>query len=120
MGGRGRHPTSNLLSATGEFKKRIRRQLEGVPEMITDVKKALCSGKVTNNQLPEVGYRVAAITSVGVVHSHCLRHFGAENRRGKMVWLEMLDQNNPDESNVLVVDCSRQQSFVRRDRYQPG
>lgn len=58
MGGRGGRGRSSrgaggecstlLLSATGEFKKRIRRQLEGVPEMIIDVKKALTSGEMPN------------------------------------------------------------------------
>lgn len=34
-----------LLSARGEFRKRVRGQLEGMPEAIVDVKKALASGE---------------------------------------------------------------------------
>lgn len=33
-----------ILSARGEFRKRINRQFEGVPDMIIEVKKALASG----------------------------------------------------------------------------
>lgn len=34
-----------ILSAKGEFRKRVRQQLEGVPEMVADIKKALTSGE---------------------------------------------------------------------------
>lgn len=33
-----------ILFAQGQFKKRVRRQLEGVPEMIVEIRKALSSG----------------------------------------------------------------------------
>lgn len=33
-----------ILSARGEFRKRIGRQFEGVPEMILEMKKGLASG----------------------------------------------------------------------------
>lgn len=35
---------TEILSARGEFRKRVRRELEGIPEMILDVKKTLASG----------------------------------------------------------------------------
>lgn len=34
----------DILSARGEFKKRVRREFEGVPEMVVEVRKALASG----------------------------------------------------------------------------
>ncbi|CAM9848504.1 unnamed protein product, partial [Laminaria digitata] len=50
-GGRGRNGKggwAEILSARGEFRKRVRRELEGIPEMIVDVKKALSSGDHTS------------------------------------------------------------------------
>ena len=46
VGGRrtGLGPTE-ILNAKGEFRKRVRRQLEGVPELITELRKALTSGE---------------------------------------------------------------------------
>lgn len=51
-GGRGRRGAGagagfgalEIMSARGEFRKRLRGQLEGIPEMIADVRKALTSG----------------------------------------------------------------------------
>lgn len=49
-GGRGRSrgdncsPAALLLQSTGSLKKRLRVQLEGVPEMIADVRKSLSAG----------------------------------------------------------------------------
>ena len=49
-GGKGRNrgencsPAALLLQSTGRLKKRLRVQLEGVPEMIADVRKSLNSG----------------------------------------------------------------------------
>lgn len=43
-GGKGTRNQGFVLGATGGFHKRLRKQLEGVPEMIADVKKNLASG----------------------------------------------------------------------------
>lgn len=43
-GGKGIRNQAFVLGATGGFHKRLRKQLEGVPEMIADVKKSLASG----------------------------------------------------------------------------
>lgn len=43
-GGRGSKCSNLLLSSTGGLKTRLRSQLEGVPEMIADVRKNLNSG----------------------------------------------------------------------------
>ncbi len=44
MGGRGGKCSNLLLSSTGGLKTRLRSKLEGVPEMIADVRKNLNSG----------------------------------------------------------------------------
>ncbi|CAN0496305.1 unnamed protein product, partial [Ectocarpus sp. 12 AP-2014] len=46
-GGRGRRRSTGqsfVLSATGNFHRRLRKDLEGVPELIADVRKSLISG----------------------------------------------------------------------------
>ncbi|CAM9335521.1 unnamed protein product, partial [Ectocarpus sp. 13 AM-2016] len=46
-GGRGRRRSTGqsfVLSATGNFHRRLRKDLEGVPELIADVRKSLTSG----------------------------------------------------------------------------
>lgn len=35
-----------ILAAKGEFRNRVRRQFEGIPEMIVDARKALSTGKI--------------------------------------------------------------------------
>lgn len=47
-GGRGRRRSTGqsfVLSATGNFHRRLRKDLEGVPEVIADVRKNLVSGE---------------------------------------------------------------------------
>lgn len=43
-GGKVLGPRELVFSTHGKFRKRIRRQLEGVPEMIADLSKALAPG----------------------------------------------------------------------------
>lgn len=51
IGGGGGLGATEILSARGEFRKRVRRQLEGIPEMIMDVKKALVQGACVGSRL---------------------------------------------------------------------